>query len=446
MFTKFFATLRLGFYSLLLHKLRSILAVLGILIGITAVIWLVALGQGVSYQAQQQIKDLGATNVIVRSVKPPQQSSQGRNRTFFLSYGLLRSDYRRIVANLGSDIKQIARIRETTKEFRNGSHTIEGRLVGCTKEYQDLNRLEIDSGRFVQDPDGEPVPQNFCVLAAETAKALFPLENPLGQSIQIGLDFYLVIGITKSRDPTAAIGGSLSSQEYNKDVYIPIDTFRARIGDMTLTSRTGSNEGEVVELNQITITVDSIEQVDQTADIVNALLDKDHKDLNDVAVVVPKELLRQAKMFQVMFNILLVLIAGISLIVGGIGIMNIMLASVTERTREIGVRRALGARRIDIIQQFLSEAIVLTGVGGCLGILVGLSCKPAISGARKAMVYFFPEAMASLPEIVQKLEPRLELWPILVSFAISVIVGILAGIYPAIRAAHMDPIEALRHE
>jgi putative ABC transport system permease protein len=430
----------------MLHKLRSFLAILGILIGITAVIWLVALGEGVSYQAQQQIKDLGANNVIVISKKPT-ETAKGNTRTFYLAYGLLRSDYRRIVGNLGSDIKQIARIREKPQEFRNGPHTCEGRLVGCTEEYLDLNRLVVEKpGRFLKDADGAVDAQNFCVLGSETAARIFPLESPLNKSIQIDQDFYRVVGVTKFREASAAIGGSLNSQDYNLDVYIPIETFRARIGDMTRTSRTGSNEGEVVELNQITITVDSLDQVDETADIVRALLQKEHKDVIDYAIVVPKELLRQAKMFQIMFNILLVLIAGISLLVGGIGIMNIMLASVTERTREIGVRRALGARRSDIINQFLSEAIVLTGVGGVLGIGVGLSCKPAVWGMKWFLNAFFSEAMSTLPDIVQKLEPRIEWWPILISFIISVVVGVLAGMYPAIRAAYMDPIEALRHE
>jgi putative ABC transport system permease protein len=166
----------------------------------------------------------------------------------------------------------------------------------------------------------------------------------------------------------------------------------------------------------------------------------------DYAVVVPKELLRQAETLRAMFNLLLVLIAGISLLVGGIGIMNIMLATVTERTREIGIRRALGATRIDIIQQFLWETVVLSGTGGLLGILCGCLCRPAVSGIRSAVMTLFPQVAASLPNNIKNLEPQIAPWSIVVAAVISVAVGIVFGLYPARRAANMDPIEALRHE
>ena len=443
MFARLFQTIRLGIFSLLLHKLRSALAVLGILIGITAVIWLVAMGEGVSYQAQQQIKDLGATNIIVRSVKPAEQTSNASSRAFFLEYGLLRDDYRRMLSNIPL-IEQAVPMREIKKEVRFMDRTAEARLVGCTPEYLRLNQLRVERGRFLSDRDGTP-PDNIAVLGASTARALFAYEDPLGKSIQIDRDFYVVIGQTEERDPTAAIGGSLDSQDYNMDVYIPLETLRARIGDMVFTSRSGSREGEVVQLSQITVSVPGLEDVDETADIVRTLLDKYHPN-KDVAVVVPKELLRQAELLRMMFNLLLVLIAGISLIVGGIGIMNIMLATVTERTREIGVRRALGANRNDIIQQFLAEAIVLTGIGGSLGVLFGFLCGPTVTLLRQLAIRLFPGTMTALPEVILKLEPRIAPWSIFASLAISIGVGMLFGIGPAIRAARMDPIEALRHE
>jgi putative ABC transport system permease protein len=198
-------------------------------------------------------------------------------------------------------------------------------------------------------------------------------------------------------------------------------------------------------LSQITATVEDLDEVDQTADVIRALLQKYHK-VVDYAVVVPKELLRQAEMMRMLFNVLLILIAGISLLVGGIGIMNIMLATVTERTREIGVRRALGATRQDIILQFLSETVVLTGMGGLLGVLFGFLCKPAVGAARWGMDRLLPDVMTTLPANIRNLQPRITLWSILVAFAISMLVGVLFGLYPARRAAYMDPIEALRHE
>ncbi|MBN1854594.1 MAG: ABC transporter permease, partial [Pirellulales bacterium] len=335
-------------------------------------------------------------------------------------------------------------MREIRREVRYGERLVEARVVGCTAEYAELNRLTVELGRFVTDKDGTP-PDNVAVVGATTARRLFSYENPIGKSIQINGEFYRVIGQTAERDPTAAIGGSLDSQDYNLDVYIPLETLRWRIGDIVFTSRSGGNEGEIVQLSQITLRVDSLDDVDETADIIRTLIEKYHPK-QDVGIVVPKELLQQAEMLRMLFNFLLVLIAGISLIVGGIGIMNIMLASVTERTREIGIRRALGAKRRDIIQQFLAESVVLTGIGGALGVGLGFLCTPTVRLTRTLAMKFFPETMAALPPTILKLEPITAPWSIVASLMVAVGVGVLFGLYPAYRAAHMDPVEALRHE
>ncbi|MFM7077962.1 MAG: ABC transporter permease, partial [Planctomycetaceae bacterium] len=354
---KLFQQLRLGFRSLLLHKLRSALAVLGILIGVTAVIWLVALGEGVSWQAQQQIKDLGATSIIVRSIKPAEESSQSSGGGFRvgIAYGLLRDDYERIVTNIPT-IQRAVPMREISREVRYREQAIDGQVIACTPEYFGMNRLSIARGRALSEIDMQTY-DNVVVLAHEVAEKLFPIEDPLERSVQIGTEFYVVVGIAAERSAAAAIGGSLDARQYDRDVYIPLSTFRARIGDRVSTMRAGSFQSETVELTQVTAVVDDMNQVDATADIIRSLLQRYHKQV-DYAVVVPKELLEQAETMRAMFNVLLVLIAGISLLVGGIGIMNIMLATVTERTREIGIRRALGATRSEIVQQFLWETVV----------------------------------------------------------------------------------------
>jgi putative ABC transport system permease protein len=433
-------TLRLGFKSLLLHKLRSGLATLGILIGVTAVIWLVALGEGVSYQAQLQIKELGATNVIVRSVKPVGGSSKGAGG-FVVEYGLTRDDFDRIAAI--PTVKRAVPMREIRKELRYQARVVDARFIGCTSDYLEMNHLSMSRGRFLTDRDLDRV-DNVCVIADGIARQLFPYEDPIGKSVQVEDTFYVIVGQTASRVPSASIGGSLEGRDYNYDIYIPLSTLRARIGDLVITARSGSREGEVVQLSQVTVTVGDVSQVEEAADIITILLEKYHKNA-DFSITVPKELLRQAEMLRLMFNVLLILIAGISLVVGGIGIMNIMLATVTERTREIGIRRAMGAKRRDIIYQFLAETIVLTGTGGLLGIIFGFSCKPGVLGVRWTLQRF-PDIWKSLPPTIQNLDPRIAPWSIIVAAGISVIVGVLFGLYPAQRAAMMDPIEALRHE
>lgn len=435
--SQLFQTINLGIKSLLVQKMRAGLAALGIFIGTTTVIWLVAMGEGVSHRAQQQILELGARNVIVRT-KDPKAGSEADASSRVKTYGLLRNDFRRIVQNI-PNIRRAIPMRELRFELRLGNRTADAKLVGCVEDHLKLNQLEIARGRWLTERDyGKKV----VVLADDTAKRLFSFENPIGQTVWVGSEFYKVIGQTKPRTDSAAIGGSLDSRNYNLDAYIPLKTMRHRVGDLVMRRVGGEFQGEQVELSQITVELKDIKQVDETAQIIETLLKKFH-DEEDYAVVVPRELLRQAERTRAMFNVLLVVIAGISLFVGGIGIMNIMLATVTERTREIGIRRALGGTRKDIIQQFLTETIVLTASGGLLGVFFGLSVGPIFRGLRYVITTLSPDM---LPPIVQTLEPRIAPWSVGLSLIISLGVGVIFGVYPARQAAHMDTIEALRHE
>lgn len=434
----FFQTVQLGFKSLFLHKMRAGLAALGIFIGTTTVIWLVAMGEGVSHRAQEQIKELGATNIILRT-KLPNESSEGSQANSRVKiYGLLRDDYRRVVETIPSVTRAVP-MREARFELRLGNRTADSILVGCVEDYLALNRLTISRGRWMTARDrGKKV----IVLADGTAKRLFPFENPIGKTIWVGSEFYVVIGQTEKRMASAAIGGSLSARDYNMDAYIPLQTLRQRVGDLVVKRVGGEFQGEQVELSQITVSVKDVADVDETAAIITTLLKKYHPK-EDYAVVVPQELLRQAERTRAMFNVLLVVIAGISLLVGGIGIMNIMLANVTERTREIGIRRAIGAKRRDIIQQFLTETLVLTAGGGMLGVMFGLLCAPVFRLLRWAITAMSPD---SLPPIVYDLEPQIAPWSVVLSLLISLGTGIVFGLYPARKAAMMNPVEALRHE
>jgi len=417
---------KLGLKSLLLHKLRSGLTVLGIVFGVAAVIAMLAIGEGSSREAQKRFEQLGATNIIVRSIKPSDEAqASGGRPARILNYGLKYDDFDRVLATVPT-IKKALPIREIRKQIRHLNRSIEGRVVGTTHDYLDFNHLELEKGRFLSDLDNQKY-QNFAVLAAETARTLFPYEDPLQQTVKLGSDYYTVIGITKERGSTAGIGGSLAAQEFNKDVYIPINTCKLRFGERIMNSRAGSMEAEETQLSQFTLQVGTLADVGPTHPIVEAAVKPYHLK-KDVDIIVPLDLLNEAKRTARQFSIILGTIASISLLVGGIGIMNIMLATVTERTREIGIRRALGAKRKDITQQFLIETVVLSGVGGLLGVTLGISIPQLI-------VYFIPEQKAVVT-----------LFSVLLAFSISVGIGILFGLYPAQRAAAMDPIDALRHE
>ncbi|MEO1498766.1 MAG: ABC transporter permease [Planctomycetota bacterium] len=430
-------TVGLSIKSLLLHPMRSSLTVLGILIGVTSVVWLLAIGEGISQASQRQIAALGANNIIVRTIKPTSDDFDGGG------YGVTRSDYVALLATLPT-LDTAVPIREVKAEFRRGRRSLEGRLVGSSPDYQRVARLKIAEGRFLSDVDGARE-RNHCVLSSEVAEKLWPMGSPMGELVQVDHEFYRVVGVTQPRAASAGVGGSLAAEDYSKDVYIPLRTMWRRLGDQIIQIQPGQFRRDLIEVSQVTLRVREPAEVVRTADVVRNTLERTHT-LSDYAVTVPMELLEQANTTRLMFMVLLGIIAAISLLVGGIGIMNIMLATVTERTREIGIRRALGAKRRDIVGQFLTESVVLSIVGGGLGVAGGLLCRPFALWLRGVLEQSIPEQMAAVPDLVREMEPQLVPWSIPLALGISVVVGVLFGVYPAVRAARLDPIDALRHD
>jgi putative ABC transport system permease protein len=417
-------TLRLGLKSIAVHRLRATLTIMGIVLGVASVIMMLAVGEAARHQAIRQLQDLGATNIILRSVKPTDDSKQNKGQ-FILSYGLTLEDMDRIAATIPT-VVSVTPLREFRKDARRLDRKLEVRVVGVTPAFLRANGLHLSAGRFIDDVDNAAF-ANVVVLGAETAETLFPVEDPIGQSVVVGdRHFYTVIGVTERRAPSAGVGSSLSAQDYKRDVYIPFATDQARFGKLLIYFRTGSRQVEKLEVSQLTVAVDSMEHVKKTAEIIRGLLDQYHTQ-QDTAITIPLDLLEKAEETQRLFTLVLGAIASISLVVGGIGIMNIMLATVTERTREIGIRRSLGAKRLDIGLQFLIETVLLSSVGGVLGVCLGISFAYLVT-------HFF-----GFPTIVQP-------WSPVLAFAVSVVVGLIFGTFPARRAAYMDPIEALRHE
>jgi putative ABC transport system permease protein len=423
-------SLVLSLRSLWLHKLRAFLSVLGIIIGTAAVIALWDFGEGSMQDALDDIKRMGATNIIVRSVKPSDDSSTTR-RTRVALYGITHDDYNRFaVLEDGGTITRMVPMRIFPAEVRRLERLYNGRTVGTTPQYAEVNELPLALGRFLRQED-EDRTRNVCVLGSNVAHRLFPFENPLGQTVRLGSYFYTIVGVLRDRVPIGGSPGSPSAEDFNSDVYIPLSTCKARFGEIIMIRQSGSFQREQVEFSQITLTVSDIDKVRPTGEVINAILERHTKP--DWHVTVPLDKLEQAENEKRRFTNLLAVIASISLLVGGIGIMNIMLATVTERTREIGIRRALGAKRRDIILQFLIEAVVQTTLGGLCGVMLGL-----------LVAWLVPVVAASLWGT--HLPAKLVAFPVFLSLTVAVIVGVVFGLYPAIRAARLDPIEALRHE
>ena len=420
-------TMRLGLRSLWLHRLRSLLTVLGIVFGVCSVIAMLAIGEGASFEAQERIKNLGSQNIILRSVKPPEEQkvSDKGSQAFVLQYGLQYADAKRIRDTIPG-ITIVLPARKIREYVWNISRRVDCEVVATVPWYPEMRNHHLAEGRFFTDEEMESG-ASVCVLGSEMIPLLFPLETPLGKHVRIGGNYYRVVGVM---EPLGQVPGEGESQDgaqaTSQRLFIPLETAKLRYGEILIRQRSGSIQAERVELHELTVKVASVDNVTRVADAITEVLERHHKK-KDFEIVVPLELLQSAERTKQIFNIVLGSIAAISLLVGGIGIMNIMLASVTERTREIGIRRALGATRRDVVTQFLVESMMLSGAGGLLGVLLGITIPFAVSYA------------AGMKTIIT-------VWSPLVAFTISALVGVLFGIYPAMRAAEMDPVEALRHE
>jgi putative ABC transport system permease protein len=421
--------------NLMLNKLRSLLTMLGTILGVSSVIAMLAIGEGSKRHAVEQIRKLGAANVIIRSVKPGQDEGGGdasssgssnQSSSMVSDYGLRYTDFDRLTATLPT-IKQAVPVAMIRKNAQHGRHRISNaRVLGTTPEYRNIKTLILKRGRFLQDTDLLKT-SNVAVLAAGAATRLFSYEDPVGKTVLLGEGAYRVVGVLQAQDSGGAVPGGASGQDNNNDIYIPLSARRSRFGELQMIIRTGGRDFERTQLSEITLTLHDETLVSQTAAMARKLLEQAHPGKEDYEIHVPLELLRQAEREKRIWNLVLGSIAGISLLVGGIGIMNIMLATVSERTKEIGIRRALGATRNHIISQFMVESTVLSSTGGLVGIFLGIA---------------IPFAVSRMSEI----ETALSWWAILIAFGTSVATGVVFGVYPARRAALMNPIEALRHE
>ncbi len=416
-------TIRLGVSSLLLHKLRSVLTTLGVLFGVASVIAMLAIGEGASEEAQEQIRQLGSQNVILRSVKPPDEPSSGRETTRILSYGLTDSDFAR-ASETFPGVKRAVPVRQLQQEVRVGMRALNPRVLATLPEYREVTGRPVFEGRFFTELENRSQ-ANVCVLGHEVARYLSPFKSVIGERIKIGPDYFTCVGVLLPRVPLSADPPAPGS-EVTGEVFIPLQTGRRWFGEVQVKIRSGSRDMEEVQLHEIFLEVDSPDNVPLVAAAAREMLSRQHKQ-KDYEMIVPLELLLRAEETKRIFNVVLGSIAGISLLVGGIGIMNVMLATVTERTREIGIRRALGAKRRHIVTQFLVETVVLSVGGGLFGIALGLAIPQLV------------ERFADMRTIVTPAAPIL-------AFAISAGIGVIFGLYPAWRAAHMDPVDALRHE
>lgn len=413
--------IRLGIENLLLHKLRTFLTMLGVVFGVGSVVAMLSVGEGASKEVMAQIRKVGSNNIIVTSIKSVEEVSQATTHSHMSIYGLTYEDQLR-VGETFSHVVRVVPVKLVRKEARLGTRNMELRIVGTTPAWFQLLRRDIVAGRVLVADDARNR-AGIVVLTEFGARKLLATENTIGQTLRIGGSYYEIVGIVKSE---GGMAGSIQMPDEQIDAYIPIEVAKERYGDITTRITAGSRLREMVELHQMIVEVDDIEHVESTAEGISAMLKRFHKK-EDYRVAWPLALLRQAEATKRTFNIVLGSIAAISLLVGGIGIMNIMLASVTERTREIGVRRAIGAKRRQIISQFLIETVVLSTTGGMIGIGLGL------------LIPWLITVFAGMPTVVTAKS-------VVLSVGISVAIGIIFGLYPAVRAANVDPIVALRHE
>lgn len=433
----------LAMEAVIANKLRAFLTALGIIFGVGAVIAMLAIGTGAKQSILDQMKLIGTNNIVIEGIIPETeettegqsaQNNREKNKAPW-SPGLTLQDAEAIhkvipiVENISPEIVLPVTVIRAGKLEK-------AKVVGVTNAFFELNNLKLAQGEFFHNKHIERG-NSVCIIGKAIQLKFFPEEDPLGQTIKCGNNWLTIIGVMDRRVARAESLENLGIRDYNSDIYVPVTTAmlrfkdRAKITSDDIQKNDWDNEVEKGEnyhqLDRLVVRVNNSEYLQASADVIARTLKRRHRDILDFEIQVPELLLEQQQKTQDTFNFVLAVIAGISLLVGGIGIMNIMLASVLERIKEIGVRRSMGAKRQDIIWQFLFEAVFISLIGGLVGVIIGVLSAKTIA------------SYADIPTIVS-------LWSILLSFGVAATVGLVFGLFPAQKAAKQDPIKALRTE
>ncbi len=406
--------IRLALHGLIDHKFRSFLTMLGIIFGVASVITMLSIGEGAKREAIAKYQDLGVNNIIIREKKLSDQELEEVRAKF--SQGLSVKDAN-TMKEIIPGVVRTAPQAEISTDVKYTDKSAKSTIVGISPDFVEMLNYTTEKGDFITDKHYR---ENLkvCVLGAGVAATLFRSEDPIGKMIKIEDQWMEVVGVLKSKAVFTETVGELAARDLNTDVYVPLTTFLKRFTrENALTS----------EIQQITVQVDNSNRLIETSKLIESILLRHHFNNSDYNIVIPFELLRQEEKERQIYNFLLGAIAAISLLVGGIGIMNIMLATVMERTREIGIRRSIGARKADIMSQFVSEAVAISITGGLIGVILGVSLSLTVS--------FFTDVKTFI-------QP----YSIVLAFGFSVLVGISFGYLPAKNAANLKPVDSLRYE
>jgi putative ABC transport system permease protein len=412
----FLPDLRMGLENLRAHKLRSLLTMMGMIFGVAAVVAMLSIGAGAQQEVMAFIEQLGVRNLIVEAREAPDQQTLQKIRK--LSAGLNFQDYRIIQANLEGVTASSARKRFTPTKLLPRPQGDSPVVYGVSPAYAAIANLQVVSGRFFDEAETESAAP-VAVLGEAAAAALFGTADPIGEYVKVNEQWFQVVGIAGPQLTAQTDIAGLPAQDRNNLIYVPLYAAIFRLEDGQSRQRD--------EIDGIYVQMRSSGEIPASAALLRGLLNVSHREAGDFTIVSPAELLAEQRRTQRIFEMVMVAIASISLLVGGIGIMNIMLASVMERTREIGVRRAIGARRLDVIRQFLIETTIISLAGGVIGVLVGVGLSQLIG------------YLAGWSTIVTT-------WSIGLAFLVSVAIGLIFGLYPAVRAAQLDPVKALHYE
>lgn len=411
---QFGENVRLALSGLADHKFRSFLTMLGIIFGVASVIAMLSIGEGAKREAIAKYQDLGVNNIIVREKKLSDAELEEVRAKF--SQGLSIQDAK-VIKEIVPGVVQVASQAEINSEIKYADKSIKSTIIGVSPEFLSMMNYNLGAGEFIND-NHYNLRLKVCILGAGVASSLFQNEDPIGKMVKIEDQWLEVVGVLESKTLFTETVGELAARDLNVDVYVPLSTFLNRFTrENILTS----------EIQQITVQVDNSSRLVEASKLIDEILKRHHFNNNDYGIVIPYELLKQEEKERQIYNFLLGAIAAISLLVGGIGIMNIMLATVMERTREIGIRRAIGARKADIMSQFVTEAVAISITGGIIGVLLGVSLSLSVSLFTDISTYIRP-------------------YSIFIAFAFSVIVGISFGYLPAKNAANLKPVESIRYE